>query len=44
MIAVDDIAFQLRVGNSRQRLQILRKGQRELVDIGRMAIVIVAAA
>ncbi len=44
MVAVDDIAFDRRVRNAGQRLQILAEGQRKLVDIRRLFIVVVAAA
>ncbi|MNT03660.1 hypothetical protein D3C72_1382070 [compost metagenome] len=44
MVAVNDIAFKRRIRNAGQRLQVLAEGQRELIDIGRLPVVVIPTA
>ena len=44
MVAVDDVAFETRIRYAGPALQILGKGQRHLVNIGQVFIMVITAA
>ena len=44
MVTVDDVAFETRIRYAGPALQILGKGQRHLVNIGQVFIMVITAA
>jgi hypothetical protein len=44
VVAVDDVALETRIRDAGPALQILGKGQRDLVNIGQMFIMVISAA